>query len=140
MSNGKVIPEQIHLRRILPQNEFFDNHCDLTDKEFEMHIAQKVQHHLGKKSFKISLLVAFSCNEVKFAEYLYDFIFEVENILDFLVETENKDVFTGQIIGTLIAISYSTFRGLIYSKLSDTNLNGFILPVIDPNDILKYTI
>lgn len=140
MSNGEVISEKIHLKRIIPQKEYFDNHCDLIDKEFELHIAQKIQHHLEKKSFKISLLVAFSCEEERFAEYLYDFIFEVENMMDFLVDVENKQVFTGQIVGTLVGISYSTLRGLVYTKLSETNLNGFILPVINPNEILKYTI
>jgi len=140
MSSGEIISEKIHLRRIISQREYFDNHCELKDKEFELHIAQKVQHHLEKKSFKISLLLMFSCREDRFAEYMYDFIFDVENMLDFLVDVENKQVFTGQIVGTLIGISYSTLRGLVYSKLNETNLNGFILPVINPNDILKYTI
>lgn len=140
MISGEVISEKIHLKRIIPQKEYFDNHCDLIDKEFELHLAQKVQHHLEKKSFKITLLLSFSCKENQFAEYLYDFIFEVENILDFLVDAENKQVFTGQIVGTLVGICYSTLRGLVYTKLSETNLNGFILPVINPNEILKYTI
>ncbi|QQD13401.1 hypothetical protein [Sphingobacterium sp. UDSM-2020] len=140
MGSGEVVSEKIHLRRITPQNQYFDNHCDLRDKDFEMHVAQTVQHSLEKKSFKISLLVSFSCEEIRFAEYLYDFIFEVENMLDFLVEVEHKKVFTKQIVGTLVGISYSTLRGLIYGKMSETNLNGFVLPVINPNDILKYKI
>ncbi|NQD70185.1 hypothetical protein HP439_05560 [Sphingobacterium shayense] len=140
MKSGKIIPEKIELRKIIPQKEYFDNHCDLSDKKFALRIAQRVQHNLEKKSFKITLLISFLCEGTKFAEYLYEFIYEVDNILDFLVEEKEDKVFTGQIVGTLIGISYSTLRGLLYGKMGETNLNGFILPVINPNDILKYKI
>ena len=56
------------------------------------------------------------------------------------MDVENKQVFTGQFVGTLVAICYSTLRGLVYTKLNETNLNGFIIPIIDPNEILKYKI
>ena len=135
-----VISEKIHFNQLIPQKEFFDNTTNLKNNEIEMHVAQSVQHSFETKAFKISIHVVFTCEKAKFAEYLYDFIFEVDNFLDFLTEDEGKQVFEKQIVGTLVGISYSTLRGIVYSKLSDTNLNGFILPVINPNEILKFKI
>lgn len=56
---------------------------------------------------------------------------------EFLSTDKERPVFTGQLIGTLLSISYSTMRGILYSKLADTQLRSIILPVINPNDLLK---
>ena len=49
-------------------------------------------------------------------------------------------VFTKKVVGALAGICNSTLRGLVYTKLNETNLNGFIIPIKDPNEILKYEI
>lgn len=137
MSTAKVQANKIHLRRIIPVKEYLDNQFYLQDKEFEMGIAQSTKHNLEKKSFKLSIAVTFHCDAVLIADYVYDFVFEVENFEEFQIKQEDKWVFPSQLIGTLIGISYSTIRGILYGKFSDSKLNGFILPVVDPNEILK---
>ncbi|CAM3760938.1 hypothetical protein [Sphingobacterium prati] len=137
MNTAKVIAEKISLEKIKPIRENLDLGFDLKDKEFQMNIAQSIKHNLEKKSFKISLLVSFSSTEHVFAEYLYDFYFKVENMLEFVSEKDGKTAFTGQLLGTLIGLSYSTLRGILYSRLAETNLNGIILPVVNPNELLN---
>ncbi|WP_426790658.1 hypothetical protein [Sphingobacterium sp. WOUb80] len=137
MIEAKVIVEKISLEKIKPIRENLELGFDLKDKEFQMNIAQSIKHNLERKSFKISLLVSFSCTEQVFAEYLYEFYFKVENILDFLSEKDGRTAFTGQLLGTLIGLSYSTLRGILYSRLAETNLNGIILPVVNPNALLN---
>ncbi|MDR3010862.1 MAG: hypothetical protein LBV59_23245 [Sphingobacterium sp.] len=137
MIEAKVIAEKISLEKIKPIRENLELGFDLKDKEFQMNIAQSIKHNLERKSFKISLLVSFSCTEQVFAEYLYEFYFKVENILDFLSEKDGRTAFTGQLLGTLIGLSYSTLRGILYSRLAETNLNGIILPVVNPNALLN---
>ena len=136
MSTAKVIAEKILLEKIKPIKEHLDLDFDLKDKEFQMNIAQSIKHNLDSKSFKISLLVSFSCTGHVFAEYLYDFYFKVENMLDFVSELDGKTAFTGQLLGTLIGLSYSALRGILYSRLAETNLNGVILPIVNPNELL----
>ncbi|VTR43574.1 hypothetical protein [Sphingobacterium thalpophilum] len=58
-------------------------------------------------------------------------------MLDFLGEKDGKAAFTDQLLGTLIGLSYSTLRGILYSRLAETNLNGIILPVVNPNEFLN---
>ncbi|MCS4165225.1 hypothetical protein [Sphingobacterium sp. BIGb0116] len=137
MNEAKVIAEKISLEKIKPIRENLELGFDLKDKEFQMNIAQSIKHNLERKSFKISFLVSFSCTEHIFAEYLYDFYFKVDNMLDFLSEKDGRAAFTGQLLGTLIGLSYSTLRGILYSRLAETNLNGIILPVVNPNDLLN---
>lgn len=137
MSTAKVIAEKISLEKIKPIREHLELDFDLKDKEFQMNIAQSIKHNLDRKSFKISLLVSFSCTELVFAEYCYDFYFKVENMLDFVSEVNGKTAFTGQLLGTLIGLSYSTLRGILYSRLAETNLNGVILPIVNPNELLN---
>ncbi|MGO1245680.1 MAG: hypothetical protein ACTHZ1_09200 [Sphingobacterium sp.] len=131
-----ILAEKIRLLNMHPQKDFFDNQFDSGQKEIKLAVAQSTKHNIEIKSFKITLSVLLECDDKIIAEYIYDFFFEVENILDFLTD-EGKQIFSGNLIGTLLSISYSTLRGITYVKLSDTNLKGFILPVINPNDLLK---
>lgn len=137
MSTAKVIAERISLEKIKPIKEHLELDFDLENKDFQMNIAQSIKHNLDTRSFKISLLVSFSCTEHTFAEYLYDFYFKVENMLEFVSEVNGKTAFTGQLLGTLIGLSYSTLRGILYSRLAETKLNGVILPVVNPNELLQ---
>ena len=38
---------------------------------------------------------------------------------------------------TLLGLSFSTARGIIFEKLATNNLKDIILPVIDPNILLQ---
>lgn len=131
-----ILAEKILLLNIHPQKDFFDNQFVSDEKEIKLAVAQSTKHNIEIKSFKITLSITLECDDKIVAEYIYDFFYEVENILDFLTG-ESKQVFSGNLIGTLLSISYSTMRGIAHVKLSDTNLKGFILPVINPNDLLK---
>lgn len=110
----------------------------LTENELQIGISQNTKHNLKLKIFKIQLSVQIHCQEILIADYTYEFLFTVDNMHDFLKPTEDdRTVFEGQLIGTLMGIAYSTMRGLLYSKFADTKLNGLILPIINPNVLLK---
>ena len=64
-------------------------------------------------------------------------IFEVENFADFINE-ENGDVNLPEILSnSLNSITLSTVRGLMFSGFKGTFLHNAILPVIDPNSLIK---
>lgn len=72
-------------------------------------------------------------------EYGIEFQLHVENLGQFLLDNENgqgKSI-DGKLGPTLLAIVYSTARGIIIERTQATYFNGVILPVIDPNDLLK---
>lgn len=68
-------------------------------------------------------------NEVKLVEIQLAFDFEVSNYEDFR-QDELKFSFTKDFLDKLSNISLSTSRGIIFSKLSGTFLQGIILPII----------
>ena len=45
-------------------------------------------------------------------------------------------VFNGLFISTLTGISFSTARGIIFERLSKTNMRNVILPVVSPSKLL----
>jgi hypothetical protein len=72
-------------------------------------------------------------------EWGIEFKLHVENLSQFLVESENDQgkSIDGKLGPTLLAIVYSTARGIIIERTQATYFNGVILPVIDPNELLK---
>jgi hypothetical protein len=69
-------------------------------------------------------------------DYLIEFNFEIENLLDFVEEEEGEKVVSNTLGATIAGISYSTSRGIILDRTQATELNGVLLPVIDPNRLL----
>lgn len=70
------------------------------------------------------------------AEFLLDFIFEIENMNDFIVH-HKEDILVHPLLGsTLLGICFSTARGIVLERTKGTPLAGFILPVINPSKVL----
>ena len=66
-----------------------------------------------------------------------DFYYVIEDLKDQYTSKEGGlPVFSGQFIATLIGISFSTARGLIFQLLQDTKFKGIILPVVSPTKML----
>lgn len=74
--------------------------------------------------------------------YTHEVVFRVDNIDDFVqLDTDEKarEIFQiDELMGsTLMSITYSTVRGIIYSRTQGTSLGMVILPVIDPKKLLE---
>jgi hypothetical protein len=63
----------------------------------------------------------------------FDFIFE--NLQSYKVGKSSNNLPTNLLVA-FRSISYSTTRGILYSKFSDTYLNRFFLPLIDPKQFM----
>lgn len=75
------------------------------------------------------------------ASYTHNFTFYVENLEEFLGNEEKEGgalEIDPIMVATLVGIAYSTVRGIVYTRTQSTSLNGVILPVIDPKELLKY--
>jgi hypothetical protein len=66
-----------------------------------------------------------------------EFRFVVENFEDF-VKVEEKDEIRidAALAATLLAMAYSTARGIVFERTRGTFFDGVILPVIDPFNTL----
>lgn len=69
--------------------------------------------------------------------YEVDFIFQVDNLEEHYQFIEEKPVFNGMLVVTLLGISFSTLRGMLISLWKDTKLHNVIPPVISVPELLK---
>jgi hypothetical protein len=66
------------------------------------------------------------------------FIFRIENLEELAKLNKNNLVETEPTLtSSLASLTYSTSRGLLINKVTDTPLHKLILPVIDPNSLLR---
>ncbi len=70
------------------------------------------------------------------AEFTMQFVVHVQNLEEFVKETEDQKVIDKRIGTTAVGITYSTMRGIVLSQLMGTKLQGVFLPVLDPGSLL----
>lgn len=72
------------------------------------------------------------------ASYAFEFHFSIENLGDFAVKSEDGERVIHPILATtLMGIIFSTARGMVLERTKGTYLNGVILPVIAPKDLVN---
>lgn len=141
---NQIIPEKIHLTKIKWIKE---NTVLLEDKlsqnpTYDFTIAQNMMHNLEKQLVKIRLFVDIdgSINEKSINQggnYEIDFFFQIDDLNNHYQLIEDKPVFNGVFVGTLLGISYSTLRGMLFTLWKDTVLESVILPVISIPKLLN---
>ena len=109
---------------------------------FDIKIAHNMMHNLDKELVKIRLFLDVSSvvdNQTinQGGNYEIDFFFKVEDLKDHYQINNEKPLFSGLFVITLLAISYSTLRGMMFALWKDTYLKSVILPVINVPDLLK---
>jgi hypothetical protein len=144
MDHNKIIPSKIHLTTIKTVKEntiLFDGKLD-AKPTYDIKIAHNMMHNLEKELVKIRLFLDVKAvvaeKPVKQGgNYEIDFFFKIEDLNDHYQINNDKPLFSGLFVSTLLAISYSTLRGMMFSLWKDTYLKSVILPVINVPDLLK---
>ncbi|MEZ4825747.1 MAG: hypothetical protein R3C61_05550 [Bacteroidia bacterium] len=75
----------------------------------------------------------------EFGKYRIGFSFLVDNFDELIHpsgEMESPASVDGTLVTHLLAIAYATARGMILVKTTGTSLEGAILPIIDPSELL----
>jgi len=152
---NKIVPEKIHLNRIniFKSNmngtqEFLDSPVEA--EEIRVGYSQESGFNLEKKLVRIRLYIQIEGYRRKKplglqGEYGIEFLFIVENLEEYIESQKqpqnknNKELYmVSSILGsTLMGIVYSTARGIILERTHGSYFRGVILPVINPNDLLK---
>lgn len=143
-----IIPEKIHILSI----NIFKAHMETSDgflespkkaESFEFGIGNEMAHNVGKKKSRCRIFLTLdACNKdggsigLKL-DYGIEFHFKIENFQDlFKNENENKVLMDKNLAATLLAMAYSTARGIVYERTRGTFFDGILLPVIDPYEAL----
>ncbi|GAA3773593.1 hypothetical protein GCM10022271_02090 [Corallibacter vietnamensis] len=136
----KIDPEKIHLFHINIVESSIKDVAQKGDNNFKINIAQTTMHNLKDERVKIGLFIDLIHEEVTSdakAHFVFDFHFKIEELTNYYeLKEDNSPIFTGVLIATLLGISFSTARGIIFERLSNTNMQGMILPVVSPQKML----
>lgn len=142
-----IKPELIHLRALKVYKTLVDASDDYIDNPVEVEnisvqYAQNSAFNFEEKAIRIRLeilMLAVDSEDKEIglnAEYGIEFHFVVENLDEFIeVEGDTKTI-NGMLGGTLMGISYSTARGMVFERTQGTHFKGVILPVIDPKELV----
>lgn len=144
MDNTQIIPSKIHLTNIktIKENTFLlDKKLDVIPT-YDIKVAHSMMHNLDKELVKIRLFLdvtavigTTSINQGGI--YEIDFFFKIEDLSDHYQINNEKPLFSGIFVTTLLAISFSTLRGMMFTQWKETYLQSVILPVINAADLLK---
>lgn len=142
--SNQIIPEKIHLNQIKWIKEDTIILQDKLSKNpvYNFSISYNMMHNLEKEIVKIRLFVdmkgAIDGKEIKQGgNYEVDFLFQIDDLKNHYQILEDKPIFNGVFVATLLGICYSTLRGMLFSAWKDTILNGVILPVISVPELLN---
>lgn len=139
-----IVPEKIHLLQV---NWIKENTVLLEEKLpsnpiYDFQVAHNMMHNLEKEIVKIRLFIDMSgrISEKTINQggnYEVDFLFKIDDLKNHYKLEEDKTIFDGVFVATLLGISYSTVRGMLLTIWKDTMLKNVILPVIAVPELLK---
>lgn len=133
-----IIAEKIHLIKLDVVKQKIDGIAFKQEKEHKLNVGHKFMFNLDAERVKIELAFSFEDNDKnKLIFFQIDFHFQVEHLSDFYQMKEKaQPVFYASILATLLGISLSTARGIIFEKLQNAGIKNVIIPVVSPHKML----
>ena len=138
-----IVAEEIELFHIDILRSEIKEGSKAPDPTYDIEVAHKTSHNLKDERIKIKLLIHLFNHPEETrkneASFEIDFHYRVQNLKNFysLEEESNTPIFSANLIATILGISFSTARGLLFERLANTNFQGVILPVVSPKKMLE---
>jgi hypothetical protein len=138
MAENVIIPDKIKLFHIDVVSTYINDKTIDENLNLEFNVAHNSRHNLKDERVKIELFINLLLHQEIGVKFHIDFHYNITDLKSHYALDENKmPLFSGQFIATLLGISFSTARGLIFQQLQETNFKGMILPVISPLKMLE---
>ncbi len=132
--------QAFHLLRGEVNGDFSFDINKVKHYHFEVdHSVELNEDQTGAKS-NLSVTIITSSDNAHEATGRFDFafLFGIEKITHFVTPVgPNLFSLDYPLANSIASISYSTARGVLLTRLQGTSLRAFILPVMDPNKLLK---
>lgn len=128
VNNFKILSENVEIPEYFERDKI--NHFVSRN---HLSLAFNLEAGLIRTESHIEIESSSSCLEEAKVRYKFIFIYHYEG-LEEIASLEDADLRVDAQLGiTLSAMTYSTIRGVLLVKLSDTVFQDFILPVIKPS-------
>ena len=151
MNQNKIDPDKINLLNIKTVKGNIDGSSELEPGQITGHqVTFEVKWGMDSAQNIIGVLLsvfiqAIDSNGTELDQrgsYTHELVFRIQNLEDFIKYTEPKE---GEkvpevdylLVSTLVSISISTVRGIVFSRTQGTSLGSVILPIVDPKKFLE---
>lgn len=133
-----IIAEHIHLLTMEVTQQKIDAQAFKKQKQHQLNVGHKVLHNLKDERIKMELAFSFEdSNKNQLLYFQIDYHYHIEHLIDFYqLNQENTPIFFGPLIATLLGISLSTARGIIFEKLQIAGVGNIIIPVVSPQKMM----
>lgn len=111
------------------------------DSTHDCELSFNLDDNIVKVNFEVSIKTnsypETNKEEVR-SNFKFAFFYLVENLNDLSEVMHDKTISLKGGLGTVLSsITYSTTRGILMTRFNGTSLKDFVLPIINPNDLLK---
>lgn len=144
----RIDPTKIHIRRIKVFKSDIDTTPEYLDDpkkfdEYEFRVGKEVAFNTDAGAARYRLFLKIDAQDADekslglTAEFGIEYHFEIENF-DENIRTDNGEAqINFQLATVLLAIAYSTSRGIILERMLGTYFEGLVIPVVDPGKVMR---
>lgn len=147
MKKAKIIPEKIHIKKVIVFKSSIDikpEKADLLNEidGYSFSFAKNTGVSFENKIIRYRLNILLEAKDKQGTlldikgEFGIEFIFYVDNFEGFSKKEGDRYLLDESLGNTLMSIAYSTSRGIVLQETQSTVIGGVILPVINPSDLM----
>jgi hypothetical protein len=129
------------LKAQLESAEHFDVHAiNGYEIDNKLDIGFHVEGNLAKVDLEVNIKTDSGGENEKEATSTFHlmFIYQIENLVELIRKTSDDKIEITDVLGNaLSSVTYSTTRGILMTRLQSTVFQNCILPIIDPNELLR---
>ncbi|PZX92595.1 hypothetical protein DOS84_14130 [Flavobacterium aquariorum] len=147
MSANILHPEKIEIVDFKIIKGQINSPFDFENKKVEGHIFNvdfelgfNLEDKLARADFSVNVETKSNGDTIEEAvgNFSFVYVFYVDNIEELTTVEKDEIITVHPALGNALAsITYSTSRGILMTRFQGTVLSDFILPVINPNDLLE---
>lgn len=147
MSANILHPEKIEIVDFKIIKGQINSPFDFENKKVEGHIFNvdfelgfNLEDKLARADFSVNVETKSNGDNIEEAvgNFSFVYVFYVDNIEELTTLEKDETIAVHPALGNALAsITYSTSRGILMTRFQGTVLSDFILPVINPNDLLE---
>ncbi len=135
-----IDPLKIHLTNIVRIFGDSEDKCKNFSKDkIKIGVSHAMMHNLEQKKIKINMTIEILDDKSLEDPFhtIYDFFFTVDDLEAHYQFINEKPLFDGIFVSTLLSITYSTIRGILFNQFTQEPLKNLMLPIINIPDLLK---
>lgn len=149
MNDKKFDIGMVSLEDITIKNATLENHggqASVDLSELEIAFSYELNPSISLRAKKVQITAEYDIRAAKTnsekpeisSRYSIVFLYTVQNLLELAIQDERRGLSVDdEMLSSLLNITYSTSRGILYTRYLGTLLQGLILPVIATAELFE---